>query len=436
MPWTRSGLVKTQEENFYVKDVPPGGYKVVPTKKTKRKKDIQSNKIENDYFEILFDKDKGEIVSWVEKKTGREWLDAKQEHKFGQYLNERFTYEQTLQYVKAYQQVENGYHEGLYKPKMISEKEVPYQRSFPKFDHLRIIDDGYTQIAELTREANPQGHLPASVFRLILYKDQPYVDVEMEIKDKQKDNWPEADWLCLPFDVQNPEFNVYRQLGVMNPATDIQSGANRHLYAADYGVTITDAHTGGGVAICALDHPMVSLGTPGCWKWSDNYVPKDPVVYVNLYNNQWNTNFRYWYTGDWSSRIRIWTIAEGTTAQERNRFFMLNALQTRNPLESISVGKNNGTLPGVMSGIEVSRPGIVVTAFGKDPNGNAGTLLRLWEQAGMGGKIIVTLPKGMNASMALPVSLRGEKEGNPISIVAGKFECDLGAYAPASFLLK
>lgn len=25
------------------------------------------------------------------------------------------------------------------------------------------------------------------------------------------------------------------------------------------------------------------------------FTPKKPVVYLNLFNNQWNTNFSYWY---------------------------------------------------------------------------------------------------------------------------------------------
>ena len=49
---------------------------------------------------------------------------------------------------------------------------------------------------------------------------------------------------------------------------------------------------------------------------------------------------------------------------------------------------------------------------------------------------MVTLPKGMNASLAVPVNLRGEKKGDPIHIKSGKFELELGAYAPASFILE
>ena len=54
---------------------------------------------------------------------------------------------------------------------------------------------------------------------------------------------------------------------------------------------------GHGVGFCPMDYPLVSLDTPGCWRYSLDFVPKKPVAYVNLFNNQWNTNFRLWNRG-------------------------------------------------------------------------------------------------------------------------------------------
>lgn len=437
LPWARSGLVEVDGEKMYVKNIPASGYKVVPIKTKGEQKllPFSVNFIENDFFKITFDKKTGCISSWIEKAGNREWIDLSSEHRLGQYLNERFTYEQTMDYVKKYQQVEKYFHEGLYKPKMISEKDVPYRAASPKQGNLQIYANGYTQTAELKMPSDVVNHLPASVLRVVLYKDQPYVDMEIIIHETEKDNWPEADWLCFPFKIDDPEFNVYRQLGVMNPKTDILSGSDRYMYAADQGVSIT-GKDGAGIFVCPIDHPVVSLGTPGCWKWSADYIPKNPVIYLNLFNNQWNTNFRYWYTGSWNSRVRLWTVQKGTTPDTRSRLLTRCALETRNPLQAVFADKTGERLPSVQSGIKVSREGVVVTAFGSDPDENEGTLLRVWEQAGVSGKLIVTLPKEMNVSIAIPVDLRGEPTGESIAVVSGKFGWNLGAYAPASFVLK
>jgi hypothetical protein len=201
----------------------------------------------------------------------------------------------------------------------------------------------------------------------------------------------------------------------MNPATDILRGANRDLYAVGHGVTITDAD-GTGISICPLDHPLISLDRPGCWKFSLDFIPKKPVVYLNLYNNQWNTNYRYWYPGTWSSRVRIWP---GTD-------LAVPALEARTPLLAALADGPAGNLPETQTGLTVSRPGAVVTAY-------TPTLLRVWEQAGTSGELAIT---GLTAKTATPVNLRGEKLSTPIAITAGKLTLNLPAYAPASYILE
>ena len=82
----------------------------------------------------------------------------------------------------------------------------------------------------------------------------------------------------------------------------------------------------------------------------------------------------------------------------------------------------------------LSRKGVRVTAFCPNPDGE-GTVLRVWEQAGRGGEITVTLPLGMKIGTAQPVNLRGELAGAPIAIKNGCFSFALGAWAPKSFVL-
>lgn len=438
LPWNRSGMVDIDGKTMYVKDIPPCGYRSCPLPQASAKvyaKD--SNTIENEYFKVRLDPERGAISSLIDKRTGREWVDNKERQGLGQYLNERFTLEQTLDYTRTYQQgrAKDWMHPGLHKPGMISEKEVPYRAASPIKGKLAITTDKNKQTAELVMPADVSNHLPGTVLRITLYKKEPYVDMEITIRDKAKDNWPEADWLCLPFNVENPEFRVHRPLGVMNPATDILPGADRHLYTVGNGVTITGSD-GSGIAVCPLDHPLISLDQPGCWKFSYDFVPQKPIVYVNLYNNQWNTNFRYWYPGTWSSRVRIWMMDKEKPEEEKSCLFTCQALEARNPLQAVIGGSKDGELPGKRSGIKVSRPGVSVTAFCPDPDGNTGMLLRVWEQAGLSGKLTVTLPEGFTAKEALPVNLRGEVKGKPLPVKSGKIDFELSAYAPASFIFK
>jgi alpha-mannosidase len=313
---------------------------------------------------------------------------------------------------------------------MISEKQFPYRAAATAKGIATI--DGNTATIECP--ADPANHLPATVLRITLPQGQPYLDLELTIKDKAKDNWPEADWLCLPFKVASPQFRVYRQLGAMNPATDILPGANRDLFSVAQGVTIADAD-GAGIAVCPLDHPLVSLERPGCWKFSkdaEEFTPRKPIVYINLYNNQWNTNFRYWYPGTWSSRVRLWTFDAKTPAEA---VMAMPALEARNPLLAVAATGAGDKLPSEETGLTVSRKGATVTAFGQNPDG-PGTLLRVWEMAGVSGEISVKLPAAAKFKTAQPVNLRGEKAGVPVQIRNREFTFNLGGFAPASFVLE
>ena len=91
-------------------------------------------------------------------------------------------------------------------------------------------------------------------------------------------------------------------------------------------------------------------------------------------------------------------------------------------------------LPAAANGLVLSRKGVRVTAFCPNPDGE-GTVLRVWEQAGKGGDITVTLPQGMKVATAQPVNLRGEIAGEPIAVKNGSFTFALGAWAPKSFIL-
>jgi hypothetical protein len=188
---------------------------------------------------------------------------------------------------------------------------------------------------------------------------------------------------------------------------------------------------GRGVGVCAPDTPLVSLGKPGCYKYDRTYVPEKPSIYFNLFNNQWSTNYRLWNEGKWTYRFRIWSFDRYDNAKA----LLTPSLEMRYPVQTASTDAPAGKLPSKQAGLSVSRSGVMVTAFGTNPDGD-GTLLRIWEQAGVSGKVTVKLPKGSKFKNAVPVNLRGEKIAKPMSIKSGKLKFDLGAYAPASFILE
>jgi alpha-mannosidase len=200
------------------------------------------------------------------------------------------------------------------------------------------------------------------------------------------------------------------------------------LICLNSGLTVA-APDNTGMGLCPIDSPCVSLGEPGLWKYSFDYVPKRATVFVNLYNNEWNTNFPEWQDGSWVSRVQLWPI-RGT---DEARNLVVPSWEARLPLLAAVADGPAGKLPKEQAGLSVSRPGVLVTAFGPNPDGQ-GTLLRAWDQTGVSGEVVVTLPARYKT--ATPVTLRGENAGEPVTLRGQKLAFRLPAYAPASYLLE
>jgi hypothetical protein len=281
------------------------------------------------------------------------------------------------------------------------------------------------------RAAAGAGTPHAVSLQVTLYRDQPVLDLEWAIEDKKADAWPEAGWLCFPLNAAEPQFRLARLGGVVDPATDIVGKANVDLFSLNGGMTVR-GKDGNGVGICPADSPLVSVGSPGLLKYNSAWTPRAPVVFVNLFNNLWGCNYQQWIEGSWSARVRMWP-ARGESDEEN---LITPSWETRVRSLAAMADCPAGTVPAEQTGIILSRKGVLVTAFGADADGNRGTLLRVWEQAGVSGMLTVALPQGMLVSKATPVNLRGEKTGEPFRINAGKLTFNLNAYAPASFIVE
>ena len=368
------------------------------------------------------DPSRGVVLSLVDKRSGRELAGNTDGLGLGQYLYERFDKDRTMQWCKDYVRAGQLWAD-FYKPGQPPSDQVPYQAASPKDFKLRF-EETATSVNAIM-EAAATTNLPAVTTRLILYRDQPWADLEITLHDKPFEPWPEAGWLCLPLNVTAPQFRLGRLGSIIDPARDIVTGANRHMFGINTGLSLTD-DGGRGVGFCPIDYPLVSLDTPGCWRYSLDFVPRKPVAYVNLFNNQWNTNFRLWNRGTWTSTVRLWAVGR----YDAESAIITPSLEARYPLLAAMADGPAGTLPSTRRGLELSRKGIPVTAYGSNPDG-PGTVLRLWELAGQVRHGQGPAAGGPNIKQAQPVDLRGRPIGRPIAVKNGSFKVQLQAFAPA-----
>jgi hypothetical protein len=421
---------------FVARDLPPLGYRTyVPveprgTAPSPLRADGETSLIESPFFRARLDPGRGTIVSLVDKKSGRELVEAGAPWGLGQYLYERFDFDNVVRFVKAYIKISAAWATNeLGKPNLPPAAQAPYRAASPRGFDLRFERSEVSVAAVLKAEPAEAVKHPVSL-KVTLYRALPYVDLELTLAGKPADSWPEAGWLCLPFRVEEPQFRLGRLGSIVDPSTDIVPGSNFHLFGLDTGVTITEPD-GVGVGLCAVDNPLVSLGEPGCWRYSREFWPDKPVVFVNLFNNQWTTNFRLWNSGTWTARVRLWAVSRASNEAA----LITPSLEARYPLQARWVWARSGALPAAQGGLGLSRKGVLVTAFGANPDGD-GLVLRLWELAGQTGTCRVRLPAGLSNATIQPVDLRGSALGEPRSVTGREFEVLLLAFAPASFVIR
>ncbi len=468
LPWQRGGIVRVKsvgaslsalrpadggpavpaiadgdEIFFLARDVPAMGYRTfVPAGAAESGDDLRSDArariIENEYLRIMLDPARGGICSAVDKRTERELVDQGSDYALGQYLYERFDADQVAAYVRAYVKSRSDWAVAeLGKPLMPPADKVPYRAASPRYADIRVTQSSVSVTATMY-SAPTAGLAHAVTSKAILHAGEPYLDLEVTLHDKPADDWPEAGWICLPGNVEKPQFCLGRLGGIADPARDFIRGSNHDLQAVHTGVTVADAQ-GRGMGICPLDSPLVSLDRPGIFKYSPDFAPTRPVVFVNLFNNQWTTNFRLWNEGAWTMRVRLWAfdhfnaVSALVTPSLEARYPLLAAVADGDVIRSAIHGKA-GTLPATQKGVELSARGVLVTALGLNPDG-PGTVLRLWEYAGTGGSCEVRLPAGLGVDEVQPVTLRGEPVGTPIPVKNGEFTANLTAFAPASFII-
>lgn len=428
LPWKRSGVVEDPSQpgrSVFVRDVPANGYVTCPQEQPAAPAATDgaaSNTLETPYYKVRFDLKRGGIGSLVDKRSGREMVDQGSPYAVGQFLHERFDNRQMLAFHNAYGRPGYSWPKGGLPPDEAAVALTP-----PGWN-LAVRRGSVADIATLTA-TDTMGLAESVALVFTLYRDQPGVDVEWRVTRKTADPRPEGGWLCFPFAVSSPEFRLGRLGGPIDPAKDVVAGANRHYFCLSNGLTVT-GQDGGGAGLCPLDSSCVSLGAPGLWQFSLSDVSRGSGVFVNLYNNEWNTNFPEWQDGSWSSRVRLWPIMKKSDLASD---LIVPSWEARLPLLAAVADGAGGKLPPTQTGLSLSRTGVLLTAFGPNPDG-AGTVLRVWEQAGVSASLTVTLPGSFTT--ATPVDLRGEKLGERMPIQAGTLTFPLKAYAPASFILQ
>lgn len=460
MPWKRSGVVRFDAEHWdkvtavqdvqtkevlpvstkgntatvVVRDVPSGGYRSYIPVKTELgvsdlKGDANTQTIENRFYRITVSKQQGAITSIFDKRGQRELIDSANNHGFGSYFYERFGHAEVDRFLKQYlrSHVAWAYND-------MGKRDLPTNLPYLS-DHSRGMEleteFAPNQVSLILKSGKGKVITHPFSLRVTLYESQDHIDVTWRCQGKQPIPEPEGGWLCLPFNLGKVSYYLDRTGGITDPGRDLVKDTYRDISCIQGGMAMV-SEKGHGVYICPLDTSLISLERPGLWRFSKGeFSPSHSAVFVNLFNNQWGTNYPQWIAAEeLSSTVRIRSFEK----YEPSDSLVTPGLNDRQPLVGV-VSNKSGGLPASSQGISTSRKGVRVSAFGKNPDGK-GVILRVWEKAGKASELVVTLPPNSPWRSAIPCDLRGEPVGQVINIKEGVISTRIKANSPVSFILK
>jgi len=465
LPWNRSGRVKffagiyqknfriygmkdaiTGEEylvyndnnllSFNTKNIPAMGYRTYipilePINEDKKLivLDEANHQLENAFFKLVIDPKTGTLSSVYDKKNKKELVNQESHDRFGEYVYEQFGQNQLDTYNKDYVKPgsEHWANQEMGRPNVPGKENRKLKGLCEKISYLEMGNAIQATIFGKLEDSDSQRYL----ITYTLYKDQPYIEVNWGIDWKKANSLPEAGWLSFPFNIEKPEYRLYRTGGIVDPNREFVERSNQDFYFLNTAMTMFD-DSGGGVALNCPNSPGISIDNPGLYQFSKTKTLSTASVYVNLFNNQWGTNFAEWIEGSFSSKFYIWSYS----AYDAEKSLITPSEETRTPLYGVYFDGNSGISPLAQNGITLNRKGILVTAYGQNRDGE-GTILRLWEQAGNSGNCLVSLPEGSNYTMAYLCNLRGEiMDPEEIAITDSQFEIFINANQPATVIFK
>ncbi|MGB8455135.1 MAG: DUF5054 domain-containing protein [Anaerocolumna sp.] len=263
------------------------------------KNDGRSISAENHRYVLRFSEVSGEITELYDKKLEAVLLKQQNQKSVFSYQYDRYGMEEVTTFLKDYAYRFSAW--GIQDYGREAYPECGHKTYYPSFKSFVIEGDTLIFCYENTESKDRYGDADKVIIEITLPPAGDELFVNLKLINKQETPYIESGSFLIPFAERAHYYRVNKANAVLNPETEIQEGANHVLYCLENYISAAgDKH---GICVIPKDTPLVSLGDTGIYKYRNAYKPpKEPVIYFNLFNNMWGTNFPQWTGGDLCSR--------------------------------------------------------------------------------------------------------------------------------------
>ncbi len=255
---------------LWVRDVPPLGFKIlrIETSDQPRAKDTggsESLTLENEFYKLTLDEEKGAIKSLVDEETGKELVDQTAAWSLGQCIYETMPNRRDMK-------------PDVFKRTSVRNVTVKPGANGPIWKSLLVT-------ADLEGCATNNGVRA----EIRLYDTEKRVELHFAVR-KLPIPSPEALYVALPFQSPNSKMLYEAQGGCVTPGDDQIPGSSSDWQTLQSFIAIRNAD--GQIVTGSDQAPLVQLGDFNLGKWQPVTRVEKPHVYSWVMNNYWFTNFR------------------------------------------------------------------------------------------------------------------------------------------------
>ena len=271
----------------YVREVPPLG--TAPL--CGRRYPPTENVLENHRYRLTFDRDRGLITELYDKTLRRALARERSGVGVFSYQYDIYGAEEMTEYLRAYAYRFSDW--GIRDNGKDNYPEISSRTFHPKL--LRYTADGCTLALHYRSAADAYGDGREIRVLVSLPPEGGELFLRVEMDEKEETPFVESGSLCLPLAADAPRYLFNKNGDLIDPARDIVAGANHALYCLE--AFACAESEGAGVCVVSRDAPLCAIGETGIYRFRREYQPGEAVLYFNLFNNMWGTNFPQWIGG-------------------------------------------------------------------------------------------------------------------------------------------
>ena len=298
--WMQASLPAVGYKTFAVGD--PASYEV---QEPLFQYDPENLSLETPWFHVQLSPETGAVISLIEKHSGKEWVLPHSQGLF-LYQYDKFGIEDITEFIRSYAY---RFLDWLVNDLgRMSYPEESHETFLPALEAVECVQKG--EMAQLLIWAvNPEesvkkyGNCRKVKTTLTFYSDRKDVDVQVELLEKQASPYVESGHVLFPIGMDSPRIVVDKMGQAVDIATEIRKDANHCLYCVDRFIHLEEKESS--VTITSRQAPLWSVGENGVYRFRKGYAPSLPVLYSNLFNNSWGTNFPQWMGGDYRYEYRV-----------------------------------------------------------------------------------------------------------------------------------